>query len=131
MDLDEFNTTPGVDERLGFSQTCAGCGRNFVQLNAFSHHSSNCKPTRKRLADAFTSAKEVYRKKKQRRDSTSQIPCVLPEVVDDIPGVTKVLYWHLCSSCFQIDNELLTITGTGNKCPYHVHYSASGSRERR
>jgi len=58
---------------VGFSQTCPGCIRNFVNLNAFSYQSASCKPKQKRLADALSFAQDIYRKKEQCRDESTKM----------------------------------------------------------
>lgn len=61
--MDDF---PNELETPHFSQTCIGCGREFFHLNAFSHHTRNCRPKKKRMATVIETAQELYRKKKQR-----------------------------------------------------------------
>ena len=55
-----------------FSQTCVSCGREFYHLNAFSHHTRNCHPKKKRMATVIETAQELYRKKKQCRLQATQ-----------------------------------------------------------
>jgi hypothetical protein len=55
-----------------FSQTCVGCGREFFHLNAFSHHTRNCRPKKKRMAAVIEAAQELYKKKKQHRLQATQ-----------------------------------------------------------
>lgn len=45
------------------------CGKAFSQQSALTNHSRGCKPSKKRLADALTSAKDAWA---QRRENKRQ-----------------------------------------------------------
>lgn len=49
----------------GYILTCSGCGRDFMQLNAYSNHTGACRQGKKRNASALEVAQEAYRKKKR------------------------------------------------------------------
>jgi hypothetical protein len=67
--MDDF---PNDLKTSHFSQTCIGCGREFYHLNAFSHHTRNCRLKKKRMAVVIETAQELYRNKKQRRLQATQ-----------------------------------------------------------
>jgi hypothetical protein len=67
--MDDF---PNQLETPHFSQTCIGCGREFFHLNAFSQHTRNCRPKKKRMAAVIEAAQELYKKKKQHRLQATQ-----------------------------------------------------------
>ncbi|KJA18101.1 hypothetical protein HYPSUDRAFT_122231, partial [Hypholoma sublateritium FD-334 SS-4] len=51
---------------------CEACGRNFAQMNAYSNHIGSCRRQKKRMASALGSAKEKYRNKKARLETSTQ-----------------------------------------------------------
>ncbi len=62
---------------------CEACGRNFAQMNAYSIHIGRCRPQKKRMASALEEAKEKYRNKKARLNtSASQIRPATPDQVE-------------------------------------------------
>jgi hypothetical protein len=49
-----------------FAQVCI-CGRSFSDIAAFTKHNRDCRRGKKRLSDALTVAKEIYKSKRPRR----------------------------------------------------------------
>lgn len=66
--LDKPYTTVGssMDSGLFQSLSCVACGRDFVQLSAYSNHVRTCRSQKKRTANALEAAKETYRNKRMR-----------------------------------------------------------------
>lgn len=66
--MDDFYAIaiPDASQRL----RCVACGREFAQSNAYSNHVSSCRSKKKRMASALDQAKETYRKKKARFNTT-------------------------------------------------------------
>lgn len=48
---------------------CPGCGRIFMQTNAFSYHQRSCKKSKARLSSALVSARENWARRKRARIS--------------------------------------------------------------
>lgn len=46
---------------------CPGCGRIFMQTNAFSYHQRSCKKSKARLSSALISARENWARRKRAR----------------------------------------------------------------
>lgn len=71
---------------------CEACGRNFTQMNAYSIHIGSCRPQKRRMASALGEAREKYKSKKSRLDTSSTQPqhaaSSQPEVM--IPAAMKV-----------------------------------------
>jgi uncharacterized C2H2 Zn-finger protein len=68
---------------VGSLLTCSGCGRNFMQSNAYSNHVGRCQRGIKRNAGALEVAQEMYRMKKRLRSnavSQSQTIQQVPEL---------------------------------------------------
>lgn len=56
-----------------FAQVCV-CGRSFSDIAAFTKHNRDCRRGKKRLSDALTVAKEIYKTKRPRRlDGDEQV----------------------------------------------------------
>ncbi|KJA25469.1 hypothetical protein HYPSUDRAFT_94104, partial [Hypholoma sublateritium FD-334 SS-4] len=77
------------------SLICAACGRSFARLNAYSNHIGSCRAQKKRTASALEVAKEKYRNKKTRLNTTpaqpiSSEPNQLTTVTDTIIEVNDV-----------------------------------------
>lgn len=41
------------------------CGKSFYQVNAFSNHQRQCKPSQQRLTTVLTKAQQIWEKKRQ------------------------------------------------------------------
>lgn len=50
---------------------CEACGRNFARMNAYSIHIGSCRPQKKRMSSALGEAREKYKNKKSRLDTSS------------------------------------------------------------
>lgn len=77
-EMDEQDAHIASDNSL----ICPGCGRSFMQLNAYSNHTGSCRSQKKRMASALDAARETYRKKKKPRlaDAASSHSHLLPQL---------------------------------------------------
>lgn len=48
------------------------CGKTFSQQSALTNHNRGCKPSNKRLANALTSAKDVWARRKNKRQKLEE-----------------------------------------------------------
>lgn len=77
---EHMSDEPGIDSVAldpPFSQSlliCEACGRSFEQVNAYSNHIGSCRLQKKRMASALGAAKEKYRNKKARLNTTLAQP---------------------------------------------------------
>ena len=68
-----------ADDAGTFTQTCV-CGREFGDLGAFTRHEKGCHKGKKRLSNALSKAKEVYRAKKAKLTPASSRSSLGPGV---------------------------------------------------
>lgn len=90
------------------SLICEACGRSFEQANAYSNHIGSCRLQKKRMISALEAAKERYRNKKARLDTTSAQPRPASSSQLDTAPVNAIEVSNLVSIC--IMSALLTIS---------------------
>lgn len=90
-DAEDANTTSFMSSS-GSSLSCS-CGRFFSQQSALTNHTRNCKLSKKRLASALDSAKEVWQRRKKKKQERRPEP-VNPEaaMIIDEPNPPEVSF---------------------------------------
>lgn len=71
----------GMSGDQTFTRTCV-CGRIFTVLGAFTRHEKGCGTGRKRLSEALTRAREVFRAKRARYSRRAASPSQVSEHFD-------------------------------------------------
>lgn len=88
-----MNPAPGPSYGAGATTTHSSlsclCGKTFSQQNAFTNHTRSCKSSKKRLASALDLAKDVWqRRKKKKQERLPEAEATVTEVdVGNLPMV--------------------------------------------
>lgn len=85
---------------------CEACGRFFTQMNAYSIHIGSCRRQKKRMASALEEAKEKYKNKKSRLDTSSEHlhPAASSQPEATIPAAIEVSDLLIFLPVFQSSN---------------------------
>lgn len=82
--------TPGSSSSTLYSSLSCLCGKTFSQQNALANHTRSCKSSKKRLSSALDLAKDVWqRRKKKKQERLPEAENTMIEV-DVVPMVIEI-----------------------------------------